>query len=74
MRFDDSTPAHRHFRGTTMNPKELEDVIPIREKAVRHLTTWTKKQLVQQLSFSAKFVWLERWAEEYDKGKQRGER
>lgn len=55
-----------------VTPDDLKDVLPIREKAKKHLKTWTKKQLVDQLSMSAKDGWIEKWAEEYDKGNYRG--
>ena len=44
--------------------------LPHREKAKRHLKTWTKKQLIDQLAMSAKDGWVEKWAGEYDKDKR----
>ena len=32
-----------------INPNEFEDTLPGREKARRHLNTWTKERLVNQL-------------------------
>lgn len=50
-----------------IDPKDLEDVLTIREKAERHLRKWSKKMLIQHLAFASKDGWLEKWAEEYDK-------
>lgn len=50
-----------------VTPDELKDVLPVREKARRHLKTWTKKQLVTQLLLVVKEGWIEKWAAEYDK-------
>lgn len=50
-----------------MSDEDLEDVLPIREKARRHLMTWGKKLLAEQLSMTAKDGWLGKWADEYDK-------
>ena len=46
---------------------EACDVLSTREKAEKHLEKWTKKELISQLSLSAKLGWLEKWAEEYDR-------
>lgn len=48
-----------------------DDVFPVREKAKRHLKTWTKKQLVDHLSVAAKDGWIELWADKYDDGIQK---
>jgi hypothetical protein len=48
-----------------VNLDDLEDVLTVREKAERHLKTWPKKRLIQQLVLSSKEGWLERWAAEY---------
>jgi len=59
------------MRKTYVKPEEFDDDLPIREKAKRHLETWSKKRLVDQLSFSAKDGWIEKWAEEHDKESKR---
>lgn len=54
-----------------MSEDDLKDVLTIREKAKLHLKTWTKKQLVNHLSMSAKEGWQEKWAEAYDQKAER---
>ena len=49
-----------------VTPEELANVLPLREKAVRHLRTWTKKALIQHLAMASKEGWIEKWAHEYD--------
>jgi len=49
-----------------VNPDCL-NVLTVREKAERHLRTWSKKQLISHLTMASKEGWLEKWAEEYDK-------
>lgn len=48
-----------------VNPDDL-DVLTTRQKAERHLKTWSKKRLLTQLLNSAKDGWLEHWAKEYE--------
>lgn len=49
-----------------VNPDDL-NVLPIREKAKKHLKTWTKKQLIDHLAMASKDGWIEKWANEYDR-------
>ena len=60
------------MRTEYVKPDELDDVLPIREKAKKHLKTWTKQQLIDHLAMASKDCWIEKWAEEYDKGNYRG--
>lgn len=57
------------FGGNTeyVTPEQLADVLTVREKALRHLKTWSKKQLVTQLLNSASDGWMGKLAEEFDK-------
>ena len=51
-----------------VKPEELNDELTVREKAERHLKTWSKKRLATQLLNSASDGWLGQWAAEYDAG------
>jgi len=55
-----------------VKPEDLDDILTLQEKAERHLKTWSKKRLVDQLSMSAKDGWIKKWAEEYDKESKHG--
>ena len=54
------------FKKEYLNEKNLDDVLPVREKAHRHLRKWSKQKLLQHLVMSSKTSWLEKWADEYD--------
>jgi len=54
------------MRKTYVKPEDFDDILPIREKAKRHLETWSKEQLVGQLLMSSKDVLIKKWAKEYD--------
>lgn len=54
------------MRKEYVKPDEL-DVLTVREKAIRHLSTWSKKRLIDQLALGSKDGWLQKWAEEYDR-------
>jgi len=54
------------FEKEYVTPGDLDDVLTVREKAERHLRTWSKRQLLIQLLNSASGGWLRKWADEYD--------
>ena len=43
-----------------IRPDDLDDVLTVREKAKRHLRTWSKRKLVDHLSFSSSDGWIEK--------------
>ena len=46
---------------------DFEDRLTIREKARRHLMTWSKKELAQFVANVVSDHHLEKWSGEYDK-------
>ena len=43
------------------------DVLTDREKAERHLKTWTKERLILHALNASKLSWTEKWADDYTK-------
>jgi hypothetical protein len=60
------------MRKTYVKPSYFDYIFPTGEKAKRHLETWSKEQLVDQLLMSSKDVLIKKWAKEYDEEKKRG--
>ena len=50
-----------------MTDEIYENDMTDRQKAMKHLETWTKKQLIFHLSLTSKDGWIEKWADEYDR-------
>ena len=48
-----------------VKPEQL-DVLTQREKATRHLKTWSKAKLIQHCLNASKIGWIDKWADEYE--------
>ena len=53
-----------------VNESDRADVLTVREKAMRHLKTWTKKNLIMHCLNASKTGWMESWAAKYDEAKK----
>jgi hypothetical protein len=53
-----------------VDPDELDGVLTAREKAEIHLKSWSKRDLIRHILYSANGNHLGQWADFYDKCKK----